>query len=167
MSYSWHVAQLLRIASPSLLNPPAPCSAGWDTFKQDELICLSAGGPDNLVIPCLLLRGRNPRPSKGGDDDDTKFSPSSTLLIYCHANSEDLGSIYPCAQWLCQMMGVHVLVPEYPGYGLCHGNPCEDTVNRAVLAACTFARDALHWDMEHIIIYGRSIGTGPALNAAR
>jgi abhydrolase domain-containing protein 17 len=64
-------------------------------------------------------------------------------------------------------MGVHVLVPEYPGYGLCTGNPCEDTVNRAVLAACTFAKDALRWDQDHILIYGRSIGTGPALNAAR
>jgi len=34
--------------------------------------------------------------------------------------------------------GVHVLVPEYPGYGLCAGNPCESSVNAAVLAAC-------HW----------------------
>uniref|UniRef100_A0A7S0N4J5 Serine aminopeptidase S33 domain-containing protein n=1 Tax=Cryptomonas curvata TaxID=233186 RepID=A0A7S0N4J5_9CRYP len=138
---------------------------GWDTFKQDELICLSTGGADNLIIPCLLLRGRSARPSKDGEEK--RHQHASTLLIYCHANSEDLGSIYPCAQWLCQMMGVHVLVPEYPGYGLCTGNPCEDTVNRAVLAACTFAKDALRWDLDHILIYGRSIGTGPALNAAR
>ena len=139
--------------------------AGWDTFKQDELICLSTGGSDNLIIPCLLLRGRSARSLKDGHEKPPQHA--STLLIYCHANSEDLGSIYPCAQWLCQMMGVHVLVPEYPGYGLCTGNPCEDTVNRAVLAACTFAKDALRWDQDHILIYGRSIGTGPALNAAR
>ncbi len=117
------------------------------------------------MVPCLLIRGRSARPSKDGEQK--QYQHASTLLIYCHANSEDLGSIYPCAQWLCQMLGVHVLVPEYPGYGLCTGNPCEDTVNRAVLAACKFAQEALRWDLNHIIIYGRSIGTGPALNAAR
>mmetsp|Transcript_2138 Transcript_2138/g.5595 ORF Transcript_2138/g.5595 Transcript_2138/m.5595 type:complete len:309 (+) Transcript_2138:165-1091(+) len=137
----------------------------WDTFKQDELICLSIGGADNLIVPCLFLRGRTARPVKDGEPK--RSQPASTLLIYCHANSEDLGSIYPCAQWLCQMMGVHVLVPEYPGYGLCAGNPCEDTVNKAVIAACQFARDGLKWDLNHILIYGRSIGTGPALHAAR
>ena len=93
--------------------------------------------------------------------------PSSTIMIYCHANSEDLGSIYACAQWISHMLGVHVLVPEYPGYGLCQGNPCESSVNTAVLTACKWVRDVLCWDLDHIVVYGRSIGTGPAINAAR
>eukprot|EP00286_Rhodomonas_abbreviata_P021241 CAMPEP_0181308882 /NCGR_PEP_ID=MMETSP1101-20121128/11714_1 /TAXON_ID=46948 /ORGANISM="Rhodomonas abbreviata, Strain Caron Lab Isolate" /LENGTH=276 /DNA_ID=CAMNT_0023415323 /DNA_START=763 /DNA_END=1593 /DNA_ORIENTATION=- len=95
-----------------------------------------------------------------------ELESASTVLIYCHANSEDLGSIYACAQWICQMLGVHVLVPEYPGYGLCSGNPCESSVNKAVLAACHWVRDSMCWDPDHIVIYGRSIGTGPAINAA-
>uniref|UniRef100_A0A0C3SLN1 Uncharacterized protein n=1 Tax=Guillardia theta (strain CCMP2712) TaxID=905079 RepID=A0A0C3SLN1_GUITC len=89
------------------------------------------------------------------------------MMIYCHANSEDLGSIYACAQWISHMLGVHVLVPEYPGYGLCQGNPCESSVNTAVLTACKWVRDVLCWDLDHIVVYGRSIGTGPAINAAR
>jgi len=32
----------------------------WDTFKEGELICVDAGGDDNMIIPCLLLRGTAP-----------------------------------------------------------------------------------------------------------
>jgi len=39
-------------------------------------------------------------------------------------------------------------------------------VNAAVLGACRWAREALGWDREHLLIYGRSIGTGPAIKAA-
>eukprot|EP00802_Teleaulax_amphioxeia_P017821 Tamp_17988.p1 GENE.Tamp_17988~~Tamp_17988.p1 ORF type:complete len:395 (+),score=27.71 Tamp_17988:132-1316(+) len=146
-------------------------SYSWDSFNPGELICIESGGDENLIIPCLLLKGTAPTratasaPEEGRDQPPAE--PASSLLIYCHANSEDLGSIYSCAQWLCQMLGVHVLVPEYPGYGLCAGNPCESSVNAAVLAACHWARDALKWDPDHIVIYGRSIGTGPAIYAAR
>ena len=54
-------------------------------------------------MPCLLLQGVQ--------HDGHESQAASTLLIYCHANSEDLGSIYACAQWISQMMGMHVLVP--------------------------------------------------------
>ena len=176
----------------------SPTSYSWESFKEGELICIDAGGDEQLVIPALLLRGTAPQrqpavPRSGSADGGSIASPSpaepaSTLVIYCHANSEDLGSIYACAQWLCQMLGVHVLVPEYPGYGLCAGNPCESSVNSAVLAACRWARccltrythahththtlcrwarDCLKWDSEHVLIYGRSIGTGPAIYAAK
>ena len=32
---------------------------------------------------------------------------------------------------------------------------------------CRWARDCLKWDSEHVLIYGRSIGTGPAIYAAK
>jgi len=92
--------------------------------------------------------------------------PASSLLIYCHANSEDLGSLYPCAKWISQMLGVHVLVPEFPGYGLCGGSPNEDSINGAVKSACRFAIEELGIDASRIVLYGRSIGTGPSAWAA-
>mmetsp|Transcript_47721 Transcript_47721/g.95562 ORF Transcript_47721/g.95562 Transcript_47721/m.95562 type:complete len:337 (+) Transcript_47721:75-1085(+) len=144
-------------------------SYSWDTFRPSELICIETGGEDSMTIPCLFLRGIAPaRVSQrnGQEGGKAELEAASTVLIYCHANSEDLGSIYACAQWICQMLGVHVLVPEYPGYGLCLGNPCESSVNKAVLAACTWVRDSLRWDPDHVVIYGRSIGTGPAIKAA-
>lgn len=46
---------------------------------------------------------------------------------------------------------------EFPGYGLCKGQPCETSVNRAVITACQFARDSLMMDPSRIIIYGRYV----------
>jgi len=152
-------------------------SYSWNSFKPQELICIRSDEDENVVVPCLLIKGKAPRkahPTRRDMEEETEESiaqaesdPSSTIMIYCHANSEDLGSIYACAQWISHMLGVHVLVPEYPGYGLCQGNPCESSVNTAVLTACKWVRDVLCWDLDHIVVYGRSIGTGPAINAAR
>ena len=43
--------------------------------------------------------------------------PASSLVIYCHANGEDVGVLYEAGHWLCDTLGVHVLIPEYPGNG--------------------------------------------------
>jgi acetyl esterase/lipase len=61
---------------------------------------------------------------------------------------------------------VHVLVPEYPGYGMAPGSPHEISVNHNIEAAYDFAVNALEWNPERIIFFGRSIGTGPAVQMA-
>jgi len=87
-------------------------------------VAFRTGGEEDLLVPCLLLRGYSPldKEDKEGEEEEGEGAgapeaptPASTLLIYCHANSEDLGSIYACAHWISRMLGVHVLVPEYPG----------------------------------------------------
>ena len=54
-------------------------------------------------IPCLFL------PS---DDRATK------ILIYFHANAEDIGLAFDMLHHVGQRMQMHVLAVEYPGYGL-------------------------------------------------
>jgi hypothetical protein len=47
-----------------------------------------------VEVPCLLIRG-------GEDNEDANLRHySSTLIIYSHANSEDLGTIRPVAEWI-------------------------------------------------------------------
>lgn len=43
---------------------------------------------------------------------------SDKLLIYFHANAEDLGNSYLFLDHLRTQLRVNVLAPEYPGYGI-------------------------------------------------
>ena len=64
-----------------------------------------SGEEDKLPsIPCLFL--------KCYEYDTDK------LLILFHGNGEDIGTLYDMAHHLRLSLKVHVLVPEYPGYGI-------------------------------------------------
>ena len=62
-------------------------------------------------IPCLYL------PYLGG---------SSKLLIYFHGNAEDVGLAMELLAFVKDMLKVHVLAMEYPGYGVYEGEPDAD-----------------------------------------
>lgn len=105
---------------------------------------------DTQRVPCLLL----PSPS-------ARF-----LIIYFHSNAEDLGRCRNFCHQLRHQFHVHVLAVEYPGYGLCPGTPSDVTVTENAFAAFYFVRDALRWPLDSIKVFGRSIGTGPAITLA-
>jgi len=48
---------------------------------------------------------------------------SSKLLIYFHGNAEDIGLAMELLVFLKDMLKVHVLAMEYPGYGVYEGEP--------------------------------------------
>ncbi|EKX47008.1 hypothetical protein GUITHDRAFT_107353 [Guillardia theta CCMP2712] len=95
-----------------------------------------------------------------------KKEHASCLAIYCHANGEDVGILHEAGKWISDHLGVHFIIPEYPGYGMAPGQPNELSVNRNIRAAYEFAVHGLQWDPSHIIFVGRSIGTGPAVRMA-
>ncbi|EKX40831.1 hypothetical protein GUITHDRAFT_164561 [Guillardia theta CCMP2712] len=151
----------------SILNRflfPAPAASySWASF-EGELMCIV--GREGNIVPCAVMPGMS---SKIVDDPMQPFmfdDPASNIVIYCHANGEDVGVLYEAGHWLCDTLGVHVLIPEYPGYGVAPDSPNELSVNRNILAAYEFAVKGLHWDPKRVIFFGRSIGTGPAVKLA-
>ncbi len=51
---------------------------------------------------------------------------------------------------------------EYPGYGLYEGEPSEDKILADAEAIFDYLTSDLGFDPSNIIVYGRSIGSGPA-----
>jgi len=87
-----------------------------------------------------------------------------TLLV-SHGNAEDLGDI---REWLEDMRqaGFSVFAYDYQGYGTSEGKPSEKAAYADEGAAYDFLALNLGTPPDRIIIFGRSVGTGPALQLA-
>jgi hypothetical protein len=46
------------------------------------------------------------------------FIGSSKIMIYFHANAEDVGSCYSFVQYVSKTLKINILAVEYPGYGI-------------------------------------------------
>jgi len=156
-----------RRAEQGLVNKilfPAPTTssyADWD-FKGELLWVPLAnyagvlGGPDknasdNYAFPCRLMQ----------------YPSAKYMLILLHKNADDLGSCKSFCDKLRGLLSVHVLVVEYPGYGLCSAStPSADQVNKHVFAALAFAQKTLSWPLKDILLFGVCLGAGPAIAVA-
>lgn len=138
---------------------PAPTPTySKDTYKK-HLVWIpwnEAVSPDRCEnetfaegIPCLWL----PAPRAAG------------VILFCHGNAEDLGMCFPFVRHMRDQFKMNVLAVEYPGYGLLHGiaTPSEPALKEVVLTAFRFILDELKVAYEQIILFGRSVGSGPSV----
>jgi len=86
-------------------------------------------------------------------------------LLYIHGNAEDLGDIRPLLDRL-HGWGFSVFAYDYRGYGTSDGNPSERNAYRDADAAYAYLTQQLKIPPEQIIVYGRSVGGGSAVDLA-
>mmetsp|Transcript_770 Transcript_770/g.2461 ORF Transcript_770/g.2461 Transcript_770/m.2461 type:complete len:402 (-) Transcript_770:176-1381(-) len=89
---------------------------------------------------------------------------AATVILFFHANAEDLGMSFAVLKHIRDQFKVNVLAVEYPGYGLLNGmTPSEDGVYEVALTAFRFLVDEINVRYSQIILFGRSLGSGPAV----
>lgn len=106
-------------------------------------------------------------------DDNKKISavylphPNArfTVLI-SHGNAEDLGNISFMIKDFFDH-GFSVFAYDYHGYGTSEGRPSEKNTYLDIEAAFHYLVTTLRIPPNHIILYGRSLGSGPTLELAR
>lgn len=87
-------------------------------------------------------------------------------IIYSHGNAEDIGHLAPFLDEM-RSAGFSVLAYDYRGYG--HSSATAPTVRGAcedIAAAYRYVRDSLRVPPRRIVLYGRSVGSGPATHLA-
>jgi abhydrolase domain-containing protein 17 len=87
-------------------------------------------------------------------------------ILYSHGNAEDLGHLVPILEQLRQA-GFAVLAYDYRGYGA--STRVRPTARRTVedlTAVYDHAVHALGIGADRLVLYGRSVGSGPALELA-
>ena len=113
--------------------------------QYDEFVDLHICG----YIPCLLI------PPK---------KPSKKLVIFFHANAEDIGQAQSLCAEIGDFMNCYILAVEYPVYSIYGGSTSEDLIKRDTLPIWNFVTKLLNFKNTDIVVIGRSIGTGPALH---
>lgn len=95
----------------------------------------------------LLRRGNTKKPAM--------------TIIYSHGNAEDIGQLAPFFE-MWKEKDWEILAYDYPGYGLSAGLPSEEGCLQAIEAVYQYAIEDCQRSPEHILVWGRSLGTGPS-----
>ena len=94
-----------------------------------------------------------------------KNPSSDDVLVYFHGNAGSISGRYPWAIELMQA-GVSVLMVEYRGYGRSEGEPSEAGIYADADAVWRWLTEERKVAPEKIILYGKSLGGGPATHLA-
>lgn len=148
--------------STLLFQPPPPSK-----LKEHKIVWLNT--KQGSKIPSFYIGYRR----KGGVESCKSLSASEIrasgpeqgiTILYSHANAEDLGSIYPWCKFLSKMLQVNLLAYDYTGYGMAYdeGDPSENHCYADIDAAYDYLRSDLGVPAQNIVLYGRSLGSGPS-----
>lgn len=89
------------------------------------------------------------------------------MILFFHANAEDLGMSFAVLRHMRDQFKVNVLAVEYPGYGLLKGLAASESgIYEVALTAFRYLVDAIGVRYSQIILFGRSLGSGPAVYLA-
>jgi pimeloyl-ACP methyl ester carboxylesterase len=105
-------------------------------------------GDEEDYIPCLYL------PCE---------TPANKLALYFHGNAEDVGLAFEMLTTFGEELKMHVLAVEYPGYGLYKDKgPDENFMREDAEYVYDYLTEVVGVRQEDIVLWGRSMGTGPA-----
>lgn len=106
--------------------------------------------------------------TRDGNEISAKFEENphaSYTILFSHGNAEDIGMIEPFV-WRLRDLGFSVLTYDYPGYGTSSGSPTEENAYAAIDAAYDYLITEKRMDARRIILHGRSLGGGVAVDLA-
>jgi fermentation-respiration switch protein FrsA (DUF1100 family) len=88
-----------------------------------------------------------------------------TTLLYSHGNGGNIAGRIPIVRLLRDQLGVGVFMYDYRGYGRSEGEPSEaGLVQDAIAARAALLREGVA--AEHIVYFGRSLGSAVTLDLA-
>ncbi|PHM11844.1 alpha/beta hydrolase [Nostoc sp. 'Peltigera malacea cyanobiont' DB3992] len=136
--------------------------AAFVYFRADSMIFLSQ--PSSYQDDPTILKLRSGK--------DTNISAKYLLntqakytILYSHGNSEDLGDIKQILEKL-HAWGFSVFAFDYRGYGTSQGKPTESHAYEDINSAYNYLTQNLKISPERILVLGRSVGGGSAVNLA-
>ena len=121
-------------------------------YYDDELIFIPRTKDEKEYIPCLFLRDYNYQ--------------SKNIIIMFHGNAEDIFGAKTMGDALCQKLHMNIIIVEYPGYSIYNNEPNTDELLSNTTIIYDFIKNKFKIKDKNIFIFGRSIGTSPAIYLA-
>ena len=96
------------------------------------------------------------------------YRGTESIIIFMHGNADDVQSCGSYTQWLANELSCNVVTFDYPGYGFSSGtnNTSEEGMVEAAECALELVTNRLKHDMNTVILFGKSIGSFPAVSLA-
>ncbi|CAK90803.1 unnamed protein product (macronuclear) [Paramecium tetraurelia] len=117
-----------------------------DIILQQKKLCKRDGSIIGY-IPCLLI----------------KYENSSNIIVYFHGNAEDITQSYAFLIHLRNQEKISVLAVEYPGYGKYNNvQTSAEAIQNDADYVYNYLTKKIGYEENSIMIFGRSIGSGPA-----
>lgn len=126
----------------NLLFPAPKASYDEASFPRQLLWIPHDQGGGRNAMPGLLIRSTDAR----------------YLVLYFHRNGEDIGQNHGFAAGVSRVLEVHVMLIEFPGYGIFPGESSEEALYGAAVSAYRFVLETMNWPASDIIVMGFSIG---------
>ena len=88
--------------------------------------------------------------------------------MYFHGNAEDIGYSQEFLEYLVTSLKINVLAIEYPSYGIYaeEGGCSDKKIKEDAEYMYLYVKQETGLEDKDIMIFGRSIGTGPAVHLA-
>jgi len=144
------VCGVLWFLENSLVFRPTRAQDAWQPAPLTDIEDVDLTSADGTRVHAWWL------PCPGADQ----------ALLYCHGNAGNLSHRGGSIAKLRELLKVHVLIFDYPGYGKSGGRPTEQGCYQAADAAYGFLTDTKKIDPQKILLYGGSLGGGVAVDLA-
>jgi len=143
-SPKFNYAEAQHYMNDELFYIPRPSTSSSSSNKKDS-------SSSNSYIPCLYLQDISGRLSKN-------------FLIFFHGNAEDIFQARTMADKLRNKLYMNVLLVEYPGYSIyINIDKNSDTLLENTKIVYDFIKSKFNLSDKNIFVFGRSIGTSPAI----
>jgi abhydrolase domain-containing protein 17 len=152
------MSSLIRASTRNLMFKPPPRPSITSFRADDRNVLLKTIEGD--YIHCSLVC------PWGLDTQLQAYSGTKHMLVFMHGNADDVKSSNSYCQWLADHMVMNVLVFDYPGYGYSSGDASEEGMEDAALTVMEYATTKLKHDVSSIFVFGKSIGSFPAISVA-
>ena len=126
----------------------------FKTFK-DQIIYIpkNKNNISEIPIPCLFLHPES-------------LNKTKNFMIVFHGNAEDIFSAKIFAEALFKKTLMNIVLVEYPGYSIYKGDSDADKNLENTEIVYDFIKTKFNLSDKNIYIFGRSIGTSPAIYLA-
>jgi fermentation-respiration switch protein FrsA (DUF1100 family) len=94
------------------------------------------------------------------------WRPEQGAVHYSHGNAGNVSTRGEVLHRWHDLLGQAVLLYDYPGYGRSGGRPSEAGCYAAARAAWNWLRSTARVDAQRVLLYGGSLGGGPATQLA-
>lgn len=129
---------------------PAPSFTIENTLDYEDNLIFIPKTKTNGYIPCFFI-------------PTNKDTVSAKVLMFFHGNAEDIFGAKEIGERIKDKLMLNILIVEYPTYSIYTQESDTNQLLDDALIVFDYLINQMHFLKENIFIFGRSIGTSPAI----